>query len=140
MMPRISTSEIAANFRAGRKPPAAPEYLSHEARQYWEGIVAARPVDFFTEGNLQLLEQYCRTLVLLRRASDLLDTIDVADAGHFAEQVTVVCRLTTMAVMLATKLRLTVQSSIRGDAGIFSERAAPRSPLLGGNITSLLRS
>jgi hypothetical protein len=140
-MPRLSTAAIAAaNLHVGGKAPAAPASLNQEAREHWERIVAARPVDYFAEGNLQLLAQYCRVLVPLRRASDLLDTINTADVGHFAEQVAVVGRLTTMAITLATKLRLTIQSSVRGDAGILNERPAPRSPLLGGNITSLHRS
>ncbi|HEX2526171.1 MAG TPA: hypothetical protein VHL31_07700 [Geminicoccus sp.] len=139
-MSKSSTAAIATgNLHVGGLQPAAPAALNQEARQHWERIVAARPDDYFAEGNLQLLAHYCRTLVLLRRASDLLDTIDAADVGHFAEQVEIVSRLTTMAVMLATKLRLTIQSSVRGDAGILSERRTSGSPLLGGNITSLER-
>ena len=76
-------------------------------------------------------------MVFLRQASDLLDTIDAADVRHSAEQAAVVSRLTTMAIVLATKLRLTVQSTVRGDASILREKSRPRSPLLGGSFTSL---
>jgi len=139
-VPRTSANALAAvNFRAKAKLPAPPRSLNQEARKHWKRIVAARPVNFFSEGNLQLLEQYCRTLVFLRQATDLLDTIAAEDAGHFAEQAMVVSRLTRTAVILATKLRLTIQATVRGDAAILKERREHYSPLLGGGITSLRR-
>jgi phage terminase small subunit len=140
-MPRASASAAAtANLLVKAKPPAPPRHMNQEAQEHWKRIVAARPIDFFSAGNLPLLEQYCRTLVFLRQASDLLDTIDAADVGHFAEQTAVVSRLTTMAIVLATKLRLTVQSTVRGDASILRGKPASRSPLLGGNVTTLRRN
>ncbi len=139
-MPRVSTDALAtANLLPKTRPPAPPRHLKREAQQHWRQIVATRPADYFSAGNLPLLEQYCRVLVLLHQAGDLLDTIDAADVGHFAEQAAVVSRLTGMAVTLATKLRLTIQSNVRGDAGVLKERPRPRSPLLGGSITSLHR-
>ena len=55
-----------------------PQSLTPEARAHWMRIVSVRPSDFFTEGNLQLLELYCRLLVQLERAVSALETLDPA--------------------------------------------------------------
>ena len=39
------------------------------------------------------------------------------------------------AISLATKLRLTIQSALRGDGGQLDERGTGNAPLLGGNVT-----
>ena len=134
-MARISSTELAAaNFRALGKHPAPPSSLNEDTRQIWNEIVSARPVDFFSPGNLQLLENYCRSLVNLRRANDFLDQIQVEDAGDFADQVRVVAKLTGTVVQLATKLRLSVQNIHHRKSGILTERSGVRSPLIGGGL------
>ena len=134
-------AKAAALWRVAAKPPATPKGLSPEARAHWRRIVGARPADFFTEGNLQLLATYCRTLVQLERATAALEAVNpVNRPSTYADHVKVVSKLGNLTIALATKLRLTIQSALRGEAGKNAERAPQRSPLIGGNITAIRRA
>ena len=139
-MPRLSAEARGTAAVAGNLTLRAPRELSGEAKAHWRRIVDARPADFFTEGNIQLLAQYCRTLVQLDRATEFVEGLDPgADPKGYGEAVQTLARLSAASVVLATKLRLTIQSALRGDYAKNNERAKP-SPLLGGNVTSLRRA
>lgn len=87
--------------------PDAPPSLAGKSRDLWQSIVGCRPADFFAPGNLQLLEKYCLLSVL---ADDALTRID-----DDIETVKRYKLLNDMCIALATKLRLTIQSALRGD-------------------------
>jgi hypothetical protein len=58
--------------------PQPPEHLSQEARKLWARILASKPSDWFDEGNLPILAQYCdlvaeqAKMVLHRNELDVL--------------------------------------------------------------------
>jgi len=137
-MPRKSAEARGTAAVVGAMTLRAPRELSAEAKVHWRRIVDSRPADFFTEGNIQLLAQYCRTLVQLDRATEIVEAMPPIGEAY-AEAVQTMARLNAMSVVLATKLRLTIQSALRGDYAKNNERAKP-APLLGGNVTSLRRA
>jgi hypothetical protein len=140
-MPRKSPEALAAAaWLAGGKPPAPPNDLQKEERLLWKRIVNARPPDFFMEGNLQLLANYVRTLVQLRRAMDAVASLDPAvDREAYGQAVGTAAKLNAMVVSLATKLRLSIQSAIRTDSGKNNEGGSADPLLFGSNVTRLTR-
>lgn len=137
-MPRKSADARGTLAVASAGTPRAPRELSSEAKAHWKRIVESRPADFFSEGNIQLLAQYCRLLVQLDRATAVVE--EVPPLGEaFSEAVATMTKLNIACIQLATKLRLTIQSALRGDYAKNGERAKP-SPLLGGNVTALKRA
>ena len=89
-------------------PP--PSALDAEASALWRSIVASRPWDFFTPGDLPLLREYCHTTAtLLPRINRLVEegfdttTLDARD------------KLVRQAAALAGKMRLCVSSRTRPD-------------------------
>lgn len=111
----------------------------------WKTVVAAKPADWWDDGNLLLLESYCDIVVRLRRARVDLDKYgDIQETklgrGPSAE-LQVVDKLNKQMVALATKLRLTIQSALRGDSAKVKERGPGIDDnLLGGNVTALRRA
>jgi hypothetical protein len=140
-MPRKSSEALAAAvWLAGGKPPPPPRDLQREERHLWKRIVNARPPDFFMEGSLQLLANYVRTLVQLGRAMDTVAALDPAsDRDAYAQAVGTAAKLNAMAVALATKLRLSIQSAIRTDSGKNNEGGSADPLLFGSNVTRLTR-
>ena len=140
-MPRKSSEALAAaTWLAGGKPPAPPRDLQREERDLWRRIVEARPPDFFQEGARQLLANYVRTLVQLGRAMDTVAALDPAsDRDAYAQAVGTAAKLNAMAVALATKLRLSIQSAIRTDSGKTNEGGSADPLLFGSNVTRLTR-
>jgi hypothetical protein len=87
-MPRQSVeARTAAVWRSkSRKSlPEPPEHLSQEARKLWARILASKPSDWFEEGNLPILAQYCALvaeqakMVLHRNELDVLKPIGVTE-------------------------------------------------------------
>ena len=104
----------------------------------WKSIVECRPSDFFSPGNLELLEQYCETTILLRGVQ-----AELQSAPMNAETLKLVKDYTTMCIAMATKLRLTIQSALRGDMKKASETFANNGPdpgLLASNVVSIGKS
>lgn len=126
-MPRLSAADRAATFqRAGFQKPQPPAGLSDKASALWREIVSCRPADFFAPGNLSLLHQYCQLSVILREVTDRLES-DIAEGVDPAEcesQMRAVTKMTHTTMVLATKLRLTVQNTTHPRSGILSEVSA----------------
>jgi hypothetical protein len=151
-MPRQSVeAKAGAKFRArpSNTLPEPPEHLSQEARKLWDRILASKPADWFEEGNLPILAQYCdlvaeqAKLVLQRneleqlKPANLLDRTEVLRARLDVNRS--VREHALASTTLAVKLRLTVQNTIDRKAGILTEKqpeavvaAAARSSLLSG--------
>ena len=134
-MPRQSAdARAAAVFRAGgHRPP--PRGLPPRARALWREIVGCRAPDHFDPGSFPLLRQFC----ILAAHTETLEAELAVDAHALEEMLAVARTMTT----LATKLRLTVQSRVRYDAGALDERlpdpTTPVSRLLGGRALRVVK-
>jgi phage terminase small subunit len=138
-MARKSLEARAATvWRAGGNPPPPPSELSDEAQQVWVRVAASKSPDWFDDGNLALLESYCDLTARMRAARAALDEAGTTQPGKLgpapSAELRVVEIINRQLVVLATKLRLTIQSALRGDSGRVSER--PKiNPLLGGGTS-----
>lgn len=132
-MPRLSAdAKAGALYRQGGAPPKPPKGLSRRATAIWREVTAARAGDFFDEGSLPLLRQYC---VMSALAETLEKQLVPGQTKVLVEHLRVVRLVST----LAMRLRLTPQAHHRRDAAIVTERAAPSSPLIGGAAVIRLR-
>jgi phage terminase small subunit len=134
-MPRMSAEErAAAKWRAGENLPKPPKYLPLEARHLWVDIVSSKPAGWFDPGNLPLLAQYCSVTAMARMLTLERNALPI-DPQHDRQAARLERRiLKTTATMcsLASRLRLTPQSTIDRHSRMLSERGTPRNPLLGG--------
>jgi hypothetical protein len=143
-MPRISAeARSAAAYRAGSRPPAPPKSLKPAVARIWREIAAAKPADWFDGATLRLLRRYCRTLGQAEAVADELDAVAVSsDAARILERRLVA--LNASCTTMATKLRLTVQSTVDWHDRKNSERGlgevAADSLIGGGAVVPLLRS
>jgi hypothetical protein len=109
--------------------------LSVPAKRLWSEITSDRPADFFRPGSFELLELYCELTIRLRGAVKELKAVSAEDCPV---KLRAVKDLSTVLVVLATKLRLTIQADVdRRARGKLSERGdspldAPIDPLIGG--------
>jgi phage terminase small subunit len=132
-MPRISSeAKSGALWRAGIDPPKAPKHLSREAKTIWTSIVQSRPADFFDAGNLPLLEQYCSVVPAQRQTMADLER-DPTDYGTIDRLV----KFGNFLNAIASKLRLTPQSTTRPESGKNYEREPRRNSLIAGNSAVL---
>ena len=139
-MPRKSAEEIAAaRFRGNPtgQHPQPPKGMPEPAAAIWREIVETRAVDYFKPGSLHLLEQFCRLVVVQRYNLDMLET-NPGSSRHLD----IVTRASTALTTLATKLRLSIQSSVgqntpeRGTGRL--EETPPKSDsLLGGHMLNI---
>jgi hypothetical protein len=90
--------------------PAPPPGLTPRERRQWREIVGALRPDWFEAENLPLLAEYVRTAELCTRLARELRKIDVLDR-NFALLSRRKLMAVNMLLRLATKLRLTIQSS-----------------------------
>jgi hypothetical protein len=151
-MPRQSVeAKAGARFRARPQNtlPEPPEHLSQEARKLWVRILTSKPSDWFDEGNLPILAQYCdlvaeqAKMVLQRNELDQLKPFGVVERTELIQariaQNRAIRETAATAAILAAKLRLTVQNVISSKSRILDEKqpeavvvAAARSSLLAG--------
>ena len=90
--------------------PEPPANLSPKEKQQWRGIVAGLREDWFEPENLPLLAEYCRADTLCTRLTGELRKVEVSDP-RFDLLIRQKLAAVNLLVRLATKLRLTVQSS-----------------------------
>jgi hypothetical protein len=130
-MPRISAeARSAAAWRAQGVHPKPPENLSKPAKAIWHEIVDCRPADFFKPGALHLLEQLCVATVAARRVADLVEE-DPSDQ----RAATTYTMYMQRCAMHCQKLRLSIQSALRTEAGELDEKE----PSEAGKDTSAVR-
>ena len=109
---RVSAAAIGvAPVGIHAKPrPAPPPGLTPRERRQWREIVGALRPDWFEAENLPLLAEYVRTAEQCTRLARELRKVDVCDprfAGLSRQRMAAV----NLLMRLATKLRLTIQSS-----------------------------
>ena len=141
-MPRHSAEErSAASWRADGKHPVPPGYLSREAKKLWREIVGARPADYFQPGSLQLLEQFCETMVAQRVALENMAAV-ARDPDALALAVKTMKDLAAVVNSTAIKLRISIQAEVDRKSGKLDEREqeAKAPTLLGGGVVRLDRN
>jgi hypothetical protein len=101
------------------------------ARRIWCEVVESRPPHFFMPGAQSMLRTFCEVSAALEEIGPAL----VADPEN-AKLATRVQKLGMLQSNLAARLRLSIQSALRGDKAAVIERVEParaRAPqLLGG--------
>jgi phage terminase small subunit len=140
-MPRASAeARSAATWRAKGEWPAAPAYLSREAKKLWKQIVEARPADYFQPGSLQLLEQFCETMVTQRIALENMATV-ARDPDALALAVKTMKDLAAVLNSTALKLRISIQAEVDRKSGKLDEKepAVSASSLLGSGVVRMER-
>jgi hypothetical protein len=109
---RISAAAIGVTpvRISAKERPAPPAGLTAPERKQWKQITAALRPDWFEAENLPLLAEYVRTAELCTRLARELRKVEVSDPrfGGLSRQRMV--EVNTL-LRLATKLRLTIQSS-----------------------------
>lgn len=133
-MPRHSVEERSAGlWRAGSEHPMPPAYLSKDAKKLWKEIVGARPADYFQPGSLQLLEQFCETMISQRVTLGEMAQA-VGDPERLALAVRTMKDLAAVVNATAVKLRISVQTEVDRKSGKLDEKTpdSAKSSLLGG--------
>jgi hypothetical protein len=134
--------------KAKRALPQPPEHLSDAAVKIWARVLSSKPANWFDEGSLPLLAQYCdlvaeqAEMVLRRRGLDQLKPVDGLERSELLKARVAINQsirgYAATSTTLATKLRLTVQNTIDRRSGILDEKAPEaavverRSSLLAG--------
>jgi hypothetical protein len=95
---------------SAKERPAPPAGLTPRERRQWNEITAALRPDWFEAENLPLLAEYVRTAELCTRLARELRKVEVCDP-RFAGLSRQRMMATNILLRLATKLRLTIQSS-----------------------------
>ena len=117
----VSTSEASAIESVARPDP--PADLDIAARAVWLGVVNSLPADWFDGVMQPVLAQYCHHVVEAQRLNELIaqavedPALVIADYNRLLRMRE---RETRVMVSLATKLRITPQStrkSTRSDRG-----------------------
>jgi hypothetical protein len=95
-------------------------------------VLACKPADWFDEGSLPLLVQYCdlvaeqAKLVLRRDELDVLKPVGVTERTELIQARLAVNRAirehAATSAILAAKLRLTVQNTIDRRSGVLTEK------------------
>jgi hypothetical protein len=93
-----------------RTRPEPPKSLTPKEARAWREIVASLRADWFEPETLPLLTDYVRFAALSDRLSQELRDIPVSDP-RFASLLRQKLQASNWVVRLATKLRLTIQSS-----------------------------
>ncbi len=95
----------------------APDVLEPEAQALWRSIIAGRPHNYFSPGDLPLLREYCHDVAtLIPRINELL-----AESGVDVDLLKARDTLVRQAASLAGKLRICVSSRTRPDTADMRE-------------------
>lgn len=134
----IAEISVGALDRVERQRP--PHDLTDEEVEVWVSIVNEEQADWFSAGSVPLLAQLCRHVVHARRIAELLEramgdidpetklpTLSVQDYDRLLRMQD---RESRVAMLLATKLRITPQSLIN-KRGNHKTNAAARKPWQG---------
>jgi hypothetical protein len=89
--------------------PNPPESMSESGKKLWRDAVNALRADWF-QGAEPVLEVYVQTIELSRWLWEMITVAD-REGDEFAELVKLHCHVSALIANLATKLRLTPQSS-----------------------------
>jgi hypothetical protein len=97
---------------SGTRRPQPPRELTPEQAQVWKTTAGALRADWFGPENFALLAQYCRHAALADVIDKALRATDInAHLARFARLAAMQSRESAMISSLATRMRLTIQSS-----------------------------
>lgn len=108
------------NFERGRQGatvlalphrPLPPQRLTAEEKEAWLQTTEGLPQDWFRPETLYMLEQYCVAVVRLRDTSAKIRTGKFPKSTSMSELLNLEIRQTKIMMNLATKMRLTQQST-----------------------------
>lgn len=92
--------------------PAPPEALTDDEAEIWRTAVSAFRPDWFGPENYPLLTAYCRHVAIGSLLAKRMHTLDIdADLKRFARLAGLQRAESSMVVVLARQLRMTIQSS-----------------------------
>jgi hypothetical protein len=98
--------------------PDPPAELTEEEAEEWKSVVGRLPAHWFLAETHQLLAQYCRHVVGARRVAQLIQQAEAADEFDIMQYARLL-RLQELQskamVTLATKMRMTQQSTVRAE-------------------------
>jgi len=100
--------------------PEPPSELTNEQRIEWILVVNSLPADWFPDETQKVLAQYCRHAVAGRHVATLIDDLegsDAIDVVHYDRLLKMQERESRMLVSLATKMRMTQQSTYHPEKG-----------------------
>lgn len=111
-------SVVGTTLKQRPEPPVSFLKNSYEAEQ-WREIIEAESVDWFSSGDLPLLEAYCRAAVNYRKVSKQAEgALFVIAGAHGGSVPNPIYRMQDMLAKqmatLAQKLRLTQSSRVSG--------------------------
>jgi hypothetical protein len=120
-MPKSRAELAMAGWRTGLVPHPKPRRgMGQAARKLWQEIVEARPASFFMPGSQNLLRTYCEVSVVLEQLGPRL--VAEPDDPKLAERIS---KLGMLQGSLAARLRISIQSALRGDRAANFERTEP---------------
>src|SRR5262245_44689929 len=96
--------------------PDAPYDLTTEQAAEWWSVVDRLPSDWFPRETHGLLSQYCRHVVVARRVAQLVGAAEKAkklNVEYYDRLLRMQERESRAIAMLATKMRLSQQSTVR---------------------------
>jgi hypothetical protein len=94
--------------------------MTEPARKLWREVVEARPPTFFMSGTRNLLRTFVEVSVALEAMGPRM--LAAPDDARLLRRMAI---LANLQVLLGSKLRLTVQSVLRGDKAAVWERSEP---------------
>jgi phage terminase small subunit len=108
---RRSSASLAIVPIGQPQRPEPPTHLSKEAKAVWRETVGAMRHDWFGRETHPVLEAYCRHVCLARLIANAIPAEIGQDVVAFDRMSAMHCRESAMLAMLATRMRLTHQSS-----------------------------
>lgn len=113
-----STVERLCVVNLEQPRPKAPKGLPKHAVSLWDDIVGAYPADHFSAGDLPLLDNFVRCVLILEQTNKALAEEGIFTADGSKPHPAIAIRDLQLKAMatLATKLRLPVSSRIRADS------------------------
>jgi glycerol-3-phosphate O-acyltransferase len=102
---------VVVSLLPGERPEPPAELTAAQAK-VWKTTVGALKVGWFGAENFALLAQYCRHVAIADVVAKAITATDIkADLPRFARLGAMQARETAVIISLATKMRLTNQSS-----------------------------
>ena len=95
----------------GDARPTPPEDLTEEQAAEWRAIVGRLPADWFQRETHGLLTQYCRHISSARRLARLLDSPETLSVKEYDLLLKAQERESRCIASLATRMRISQQSS-----------------------------
>ena len=129
------SSNVSSLGLAVKERPKPPYWLPKIARETWKKIVGSKKPDFFQEAELFLLEQYCMCVETFHQAR--LEVYPKGESPRLTQSTPQGVEIPSAHLkvmdtqraamgMLATKLRIAVNSRVSNHTGI-NEKDVPKS-------------